>query len=308
MRVPLYGGGKMASAVIQLQSDVLDQRVTTSDLLRRAFVIARKLSLGEFEAWINHELNGYGPTDVVPEYRIVHGDVRGWNPFRGWIPVIFEGADEADAASRRGIGQSIAELEQLLSGFQPGGQLHIPFTHQIQRSLSASVGFETTFFLFVSHTAIIRILDAVRNTILNWALRLEADGIRGEGLTFSRDEKRVANSASYNVNNFFGPVGQADIQQACGDVMRVSVELDLDQVRSAVEQIRNILPQLQLDPATRSEAEADLVTINAQLASPKPKKGVIREAVSSLKSILEGAGGNIVGQLILELAKALAGG
>jgi len=36
------------------------------------------------------------------------------------------------------------------------------------------------------------ILDAVRTSVLNWSLKLEADGIVGDGMSFSPDEKKIA--------------------------------------------------------------------------------------------------------------------
>jgi hypothetical protein len=48
-----------------------------------------------------------------------------------------------------------------------------------------------------------RILEAVRNLILEWALKLEQEGIMGEGLTFSPEDQRKAESVT---NNYFhGP-------------------------------------------------------------------------------------------------------
>ena len=43
----------------------------------------------------------------------------------------------------------------------------------------------------IAKTCYLGILDAVRNAILAWSLKLEADGIVGEGLSFSPKEKRT---------------------------------------------------------------------------------------------------------------------
>lgn len=37
----------------------------------------------------------------------------------------------------------------------------------------------------VSHTAVVKIVDAVRTVVLNWALKLEEDGVVGEGMSFT---------------------------------------------------------------------------------------------------------------------------
>src|SRR6266478_4649556 len=54
----------------------------------------------------------------------------------------------------------------------------------------------------ISSSQFHRILDAVRNTILEWSLKLEKDKILGEGMTFSKSEKEVAAASVYNVENF----------------------------------------------------------------------------------------------------------
>lgn len=52
----------MASVVIELQREALDRSIPASDLLRKALVVARKLSLPEFQSWIDRELNGASGT------------------------------------------------------------------------------------------------------------------------------------------------------------------------------------------------------------------------------------------------------
>jgi|GEM_PF-3150572 len=48
---------------------------------------------------------------------------------------------------------------------------------------------------------------------------------------------------------------------------------------------------------------ADIATVESQVGSSKPKVGIIRESVLSIQKILEGAGGNVLGTLIVELGK-----
>jgi len=70
---------KSLSLVEQLQAEALDRSVPTEDLLRKAKVVAAKLDLPDFLAWIEKELGGYDAGDAVPSYRVVSGEVRGWN-------------------------------------------------------------------------------------------------------------------------------------------------------------------------------------------------------------------------------------
>jgi hypothetical protein len=50
-------GGNMSSSVLELQHDALQPDVRVIDLLRKSLVVAKKLGLGEFEEWVNAELN-----------------------------------------------------------------------------------------------------------------------------------------------------------------------------------------------------------------------------------------------------------
>lgn len=297
----------MPSVIAQLQADALDRQVPLTDLVRRAYVIARKLGLYDFERWLIEELNGYTRSQKeLPDYRMVSGEVKAWNPFHGWQPVIFQAPAEAKIASKCGVGQSIAELEDLLKGGRDG-QLHIPLPQDAQRKLGANIGFETNFSLFVARQSIVRILDAVRNNVLEWALRLEEDGISGEGLTFSEKEKEAAAHSVQNVNNFFGSVGEASIVQPGNDAIAGSVILNFDAVRVVLKEIRANVDELELVPEIRGELESELATLEAQLASPKPKRNIVAESLASVRAILEGAGGGVAGHLVMQFGKLLLG-
>ena len=49
----------MAKIVIELQHEALKSDFDIMNLLRNAYLVARKLKLQEFEEWIKEELNGY---------------------------------------------------------------------------------------------------------------------------------------------------------------------------------------------------------------------------------------------------------
>lgn len=297
----------MGSVVIELQREALDREVRVSDLLRKALVVSRKLRLGEFQGWIEKELNGYGRVDDVPDYREVAGQVRAWNPMRGWIPVLFPDPRQGELLSHRRCGQSIAELEHLMQGVDDESTLQMPFPQEIQQRLNRGFPFQTEVTLFVPPVALVGIVDTVRTVILNWALKLEEDGILGEALSFTRQEKDAAEKSPQNVTNFFGPVQSPQIQQASTQPIQISVNgpLDIDAIRAFATAMRQVLDSIGIHPEQKEEAAAELRTIESQIESPKPKASIIREGLESLRRILEGAGGGAAGQLLLELGKLL---
>src|SRR3546814_608401 len=76
--------------VLQLQELASDSSQDLGDVLRKALTVATKLRLEEFRKWTSCELNGYADPKLLPEYRIVKGDLRVHNPIHGLMPFLIE--------------------------------------------------------------------------------------------------------------------------------------------------------------------------------------------------------------------------
>lgn len=297
----------MESIILELQKDALDKNIKASELLRKALVVARKLKLSEFQNWIENELNGY--ESDVPDYRTSSGQIKGWNPYHGWVPVLFKDPEMGERLSKRPNGQTIAELEDLIDKSDSDSAFHMPFSQKIQSQLSKGFGFQTEVSLFVERSAIVRTLDAVRNIILNWALKLEEEGILGEGLSFSEKEKEVAAISPQNINNFFGPVSGSQIAQGSQRTIKFEskYQFDTEEIIRFINNLKEALDKIEIDEAQKGEIKSDIVTIDSQVNSPNPKPSIIKEGLQSIRGILEGASGSAVGQLIIEAGKLLMG-
>lgn len=105
----------MSYLVLDLQEDCLDNNANTINLLRKALVVSKKLNLNEFEKWINNEIRGYNSAEVdIPEYRMIYGELRAFNPVRGWIPTIFNSSEMQSLITRRKIPDSVSSLQHLI--------------------------------------------------------------------------------------------------------------------------------------------------------------------------------------------------
>jgi predicted RNA-binding protein with RPS1 domain len=155
----------------------------------------------------------------------------------------------------------------------------------------------------------VRILDAVRNIILNWALNLEDQGILGEGLAFSENEKKAAIQISQNINYFYGPVQSSQLAQGNQHVIQISSNfvLDKEAILKFIEKLQAAIRDIELDSAKKLELESEMTTLQAQMSSPNPKKSIVKESLLSIMSILQGAAGSVVGQLLIEAGKILFG-
>jgi hypothetical protein len=180
----------MASLVEELQRDALDPNVSVADLLRKASAVASKLSLDTFAKWCKSERDGYRNGDV-PAYRNCGGTLRAFNPYRGWIPVVFHDARFERLCSSYSETSAVGILDDLLRGDNEGTyQRKVP--PEVSHELMKDDPDPMELRLHVSRAQVVKILDAVRNIILDWSLQLERDGILGDGMSFKPGEKRIA--------------------------------------------------------------------------------------------------------------------
>jgi hypothetical protein len=74
-----------------------------------------------------------------------------------------------------------------------------------------------------------------------------------------------------------------------------------------VELLKMKLPDLRLGKEPESELNSDVLTLEAQLLSSRPKLSILKESMLSIQRILEGAAGAVVAQQLLSHMPALLG-
>lgn len=205
----------MGKIVLDLQLEALSKDSDVLNLLRKAYVVARKLKLDEFEEWVNSELNGYKDGNKIPEYRKVKGEVKGWNPYHGWIPMIMKDTEIENMISEHLVSDSIPNLKNVYDSAN-GSNATLQFNAGMNNLLSKLSDFNTKYALMISANQIYNIMERVRTIVLDWSITLEENDILGEGLQFTKREKDIAVSSSTinnYTNNFYGDVRETQIQQ-----------------------------------------------------------------------------------------------
>ena len=199
--------------VIELQQEALSKDIDILNLLRKAYLVARKLKLEDFESWINCEMNGYGSKVKIPQYRVYHGSIVAINPLRGSIPVVFQQSSELSVHKAR---DPIANLKSVYE-ISRDGMACISFNDAINTQLSyyGNAPIVMKFQLQIPISQIYNTFECVRNTILDWSITLEENGIIGEGLQFTQSEIEKAKKTPVinNTNYFLGSVDNTQIQQ-----------------------------------------------------------------------------------------------
>lgn len=289
----------MAGIVIELQQEVLKQDCDIVNVLRRAHVIATKLQLTEFDSWITHELNGYPNQEVCPEYRKIKGVLKAFNPYQGWIPAMISDIEMETDVCERKMANSISEIVSLC---QEENDLLSEFTGAQTEILNKI--FRTTFpmkyALFIPRTSVMDIIEKVKNTILEWTLKLEEKGIIGDNMTFTEKEKNTATSIPQTINNYYG---DTKIVNSSGDNTTVvagdnnNVSFSYEKASKIIEEIEKSINNENLNQVDLGTAKDILVDIRDKI-DQKKKPSIIKVTLSGLKDFLIGAGANVAAALI----------
>ncbi|WP_148712837.1 hypothetical protein [Corallococcus sp. AB030] len=299
------------SLVLELQSLAQSNATDLSELLRRSKVVAVKLKLDDFKRWVDCEANGYQPGVSVPKYRNISTQLMARNPYNGLIPIHFlkDGAASRHFSSVPNR-QPVGQIVHLLSGTE-SDRLTIELS---PKEMDALLRSDERYEMMppirvVNRSSLAGILDAVRNEILHWSLDLESRGVLGEGMTFTREERKAAETMT--INNY-GSLIQGDnasmatadsspgatVTTATGGAQveqRLKTFISTSQQHS--EELGNALKALaeaigksrDMPEANKAEAKEQLAFVAEQCALPEERrlsKSIIKPMLLGLRETL----------------------
>jgi len=266
------------SPVLKLQDLTTSSSVDLEELLLKGKMIAAKLELKEAAEWFERELNGYTNTDL-PNYRIIeHVPIKAFNKTQNlWIPVhittFYKGGTEmyekfTSVPFRNSVSmlQQFAKKTDSLLYFDLPEHLRYKLEHQTQKRLSMSWAISPACFSMI--------LTNIRSSILDWALSLEKNNVFGEGLMFTSEEKREAQSVTYNntINNhgngmtvlgdvnsdnsvIGGTVSNVNQQNIAGDLSAFERQLKEHGIDDAdINELKDVIAQ---SPAPKTKEEVE---------------------------------------------------
>jgi hypothetical protein len=250
------------SIVLELQDLASDSQRPLTDLLRKALIVATKLKLDDLRKWLLAELNGYDGRTTVPNYRKLEGRLTGLTR-SGEFPLSFreQHADIERRISAVHMFGNIAELEQQAART---GMLYVTLPSSDLRALQELFSSTNSFVpqLVISPAVIRGILDTVRNAVLEWALRLEQQGILGEGMSFSDAEKNRASITPSihigSIGSFTGNMGSVNADNIqIGDYSSINQKLkDAGISQAERNKLENLMDELK---AAKPEEKPGLV-------------------------------------------------
>lgn len=282
----------MSSIVLDLQNEIISPNCDIVNVLRKAHVIAVKLGLTEFDQWISRELNGYHGNDIIPEYREVRGVLKALNPYQGWIPTMLTDDELESKICTIRVPNSISEIVSLSAMSDTG--LMSEFTGEKLNNLNRlfATPMPMKYALHYSGPAIVDIVEKVKNTVLEWTLKLEAEGILGENMQFNATEKEHAQSIPQTINYFYGsanvinaPVERSAVVAGDGNTIQFTYEA----ADRAVSEIESSIEKENLSSDDKETVMEMLAEIKDKISQEK-KPNIIKAALSGLKDFLIGVG------------------
>lgn len=206
----------MSSLVLELQREAVDASVTVLALLRKALIVAKKLNIQEFQHWIQNELDGYREGSDLPQYRFMYGELKARNPARGWIPILIP-PEIHESISRRPVYDPISQIESLIERTRNTNSCLATMPSGLDNLLRSISFIPYEMAIHIEPSQLHAVLEAVRDVVLNWSLKLEKDGILGEGMTFSPEEKQIAAQQNYKGLTQIFNIGLSQMQNSSSE-------------------------------------------------------------------------------------------
>jgi hypothetical protein len=101
--------------------------------------------------------------------------------------------------------------------------------------------------------------------------------------------------ASVNIVQIMGNVVDSQIQQGAQVSQQVQISEDSRRdMSNFLQRLTESLASVKVNEESLTDLKADMDSIKAQLGARHPKRAIIREALSSIKGVLEGAGATIL--------------
>lgn len=290
----------MARIVLDLQKEILSPNCDIVNVLRKAHLIAVKLKLSDFDQWIQYELNGYPDKESCPEYRKVRGTLKYFNQYYGWYPIIIPNNEIEKIICERKLSNSISKIVSLSDSSENDLLMMLPGAECAFLDEKCNAPIPLNYALQVPSTAVKDIEEKVKNTILEWTLKLEEEGIVGENTMFTEKEKDCATNIPQTVNNYYGPTSV--INSTSGNAQIVSgngntVSFPYDKVKDVVHEVAKSISASNLSKDDMETITELLSDIKLKIEEEK-RPAILKTALIGLKDFLSNVGASVTAGII----------
>ena len=283
--------------VLDLQQACLDEKVSCYYLLLKAYAIAEKLSIKDMAEFCTNEINGYYDIEnkLIPLYRRIPVNTEAYKESsKRWEPVSFPAGHPR---SMRFVVESIPEIEKLEQSKQE--MLEVRLNYDDQLAIFQIIDMPKPLFVHQIFMAaqVTSILKIVRKLVLDWALKLEKQGILGEGLIFSDEEQsKVKDVPSIQIIQNWNMNGANFFNSPINSSNTINNGFDFKKISELMEDISQKLADLALPNNQETELKSAISEIKDMVAK-KDETGV-RKILRKIESICQSIPGNVIATLI----------
>ena len=202
--------------------------------------------------------------------------------------------------------QPISELQELCQ--QNGeGTVILQFSAERMKLIASifSTPIPMQFALHISQHLLKSIIELVKNCILEWTIRLENEGVLGEGMRFSQEESAMAQKVPQTINYYYGTVINGEVKQSqvvSGNQNTIS--FNYDQASDLIKKVKGTIKDELPSGEDRDIADELIAEVEGKLAT-QAKPSVIKAALIGLKEFLISSGATVTGGLIVEYLKQM---
>ena len=295
----------MTNSVERLLEMASTDNSSVSELLSNTKIVAFQANATEILDWLQYEIDGY-PADSsqIPDYRIVTGRIQYYNPYHGWCPIVFPDPELEQQLSKGLLMDSLVSLEQSFRN-EPDGDFGMPLPKDVRASIMKQMYGGMEPLRKIPNEQIARIVACVKDRILNWALTLDTNGTAKQ--EHPKENPNAAEKAGHtfniqNVENINQATNHAKID-ARQSIRINNTSINLDDIADLRAQLSKLLDQL---PAQISrEIQTIDQAIGEELEQEVPDSSKLHGLLNSMKSVAEGATGNVVAQGLLSLITSM---
>ena len=286
-----------------------DPTVSCERLIRAAFVVAKGFTDTTFAAWCEAELNGYYNRQQgdLPEYRWAHGTVMVKDTWGQTYPGMFKSAKDQERLGRAHIAEPIGQIEKN-SEMPPDTEFYVSYSPEMATKLRQAFGGATDVFRLIQRLAFENVLTQARQKVFMWAVEnsaliappdLPSTTARLLGITHAQAPRTVPSPIAVEGLNGSITMSHSNLIVNSGGTTASVVHhqgIDRDALVLLAKELREALASI--DTAHRPAdlvASADELAGLAEMSAPRPS--FVREALSSLRTVLEGGTGAVLGEL-----------
>ncbi len=205
------------SLLREIQNAAVSETADIATILRKCRILASRLKHEDLKKWVQYELDGYPTQDDVPDYRIMSCESCGhFSGFYGSglrnapIPMNCLPKEWRELMSKVHFLEGVSELRDLVNNTEDGtlqqmwlADLYPVVGRKIYQNMNLMQAWK-----IIPKSAIVGILDTVRNKVLNFALEIEsANPDAGEAASTTEPPVPAATVQQIFNNYISGSVG-----------------------------------------------------------------------------------------------------